>query len=375
MLKTIEELSIAEKHVLIRVDFNTPLKQTDGVTVVADNTRIREALPTIEYALSHGAKVVLASHLGRPQGYDPKFSLEPVAKHLSEMIKHDVLLTDDCVGDGVQMIIRHLKASHIILLENLRFHPEEEKNDPSFCKSLASLCDIYITDAFGTTHRKHASTYGVPQLMATKGCGFLIKKEIHFLDKLLKEPQHPFVVILGGSKVVDKIKTIESLFLHANSILIGGAMAHAFQLAMGSCELFPNTKRPSEDEISHAKDLLQKAKINRVEILLPVDEKDGFDIGPKTINMFVSVVEKAETVFWNGPVGVFEKPEYAAGSLAIAEAIAKTKGLRIVGGGDTVSVVNLAGVASEMDHLSTGGGATLEYLEGKGLPGIDVLKK
>lgn len=380
MIKCIDELPIEGKRVLLRVDFNVPLKRDgspsrspDGAATVSDDTRIREALPTIQYAMSKGARTILISHLGRPEGRDPAFSLEPVANHLSQLLGVDVLLTDDCVGDGIEMITKHLNVSQMVLLENVRFHPEEEKNDPEFARQLASLGEVYITDAFGTAHRKHASTYGVPQVMPTRGCGFLVKKELQFLGRLLENPEHTYVAILGGSKVSDKIGTIESLFLQVDAMLIGGAMAHAFRLAQGGYELPPKAKAPKPQDVNHARALLEKARKHEVKLLLPVDDIDGFDIGPRTIEIFTREIREARTVFWNGPVGVFEKPEYAKGTMAVAEAMAASQGLKIVGGGDTVAAVNQAGVAARMDHVSTGGGATLEFLEGNGLPGVEIL--
>jgi phosphoglycerate kinase len=374
-IKTIEELPIAGKRVFMRLDFNVPLKEEGGMKVVADDTRIREALPTIKYAIDKGAKLILASHLGRPDGIDPEFSLAPVAEHLSGLLGLEVLLTDDCVGDGIQMIVKHLKAAQVILLENLRFHPEEEKNDPKFAHELASLAEVYITDAFGTAHRKHASTYGVPQLISTRGCGYLIQKELRFLGRLIENPEHPFVTILGGSKVADKIKTIESLFKEVDTMLIGGAMGNTFRVATDSSYKLPaSAKQPKAEEIAHAKSIVEKAAKAEVRLLLPVDDNQGFDIGPKTIEMFTNEIRRAKTIFWNGPVGMFEKAEYATGTLAVANAMAESSALKVVGGGDTVSAVNQAGVASKIDHISTGGGASLEFLEGEGLPGIDILR-
>jgi phosphoglycerate kinase len=368
-IKVIDELPINGKRVLMRLDLNVPVK--DGK--VTDDTRIREALPTIQYAMSKGAKLVLMSHFGRPEGHDEKYSLAPIAEHLSELLNTDVLLPDDCVGDGVQMIVKNLRVSQVVLLENVRFHTQEEANDAEFARELAAHGDIYINDAFGTAHREHASTYGVPQVMPIRGCGFLVKKELEFLGRLLTNPEHPYIVILGGSKVSDKIKTIENLYLMADTVLIGGAMGNTFRVAQGHT-LPPNAKQPKADEIQHAKALIEKARKHEVNLVLPIDDVDSFDIGPKTIELFVNEISKAKTIFWNGPVGMFEKPEYAKGTLAVAHAMATSRGLKVVGGGDTVAAINLAGVATQMDHISTGGGASLEFLEGKGLPGINILK-
>jgi phosphoglycerate kinase len=375
MIRNIEELPISSKRVFIRVDFNVPLKKEGDEIAVSDDTRIREALPTIKYAMSKGAKVILASHLGRPEGRDMAFSLEPIAKRLSELLGTEVLLTDDCVGDGIEMIVRHLKAAQVILLENLRFHPEEEKNDPNFARELAALAEVYVTDAFGTAHRKHASTYGVPQIVPIKGCGYLIQKELRFLSKLLGNPDHPYIAILGGSKVGDKIKTIENLLLTVDTLMIGGAMGNTFRVAADSSyKLPPKAKQPKPEELASARHLITKAKAHEVKLLLPVDDVDGFDIGPKTTELFSKELATAKTVFWNGPLGMFEKPEYANGTFEVARALAASSAIKIVGGGDTAAAVHAAGVADRMDHISTGGGATLEFLEGNSLPGIDVLE-
>lgn len=373
MIKCIDEIKIEGKRVFMRLDFNVPLQFNGDQVTVSDDTRIREALPTIRYAIEKGARIILASHLGRPEGRDPQFSLEPVAQKLQELLGVDVTLTDDCVGDGVEMIVKHLKVSQVILLENLRYHSQEEKNDPEFCRQLAALADVYISDAFGTTHRKHASTYGLPQIMQSRACGFLIKKELKFLNRLLDNPEHPYIAILGGSKVADKIKTIENLFLLVDTMLIGGAMANTFLVAQGKT-LNPQAKKPKAEEVEYAKTLIEKARKHEVNLLLPVDDVDSFDIGPKTIELFTNEIQKGRTIFWNGPVGMFEKAQYAQGSISIARAMAETTGTRVVGGGDTVSAVNLSGCAEKMDHISTGGGACLEFLEGSGLPGIEILR-
>lgn len=379
MIKSIEDLKVEGKRVLVRVDFNVPL--SNGA--VSDDTRIREALPTITYLIDKGAKVILASHLGRPDGVrKEEFSLAPAAEHLSKLLTEhykkeiEVTLTDDCVGEGIEMIVKHLRTSQVVLLENVRFHKEEEANDDGFAKKLAALAEVYITDAFGTAHRKHASTYGVVTHMPVRGHGFLIKKELKFLDKLLKEPEHPYIAILGGSKVSDKIKTIESLFQKIDAMLIGGAMAHAFRLADGTGYVLPaGAKAPKPEDVEHAKKLIAFAAKKGIKLMIPVDDNKGFDIGPKTIEMFTAEIKKAKTVFWNGPVGMFEKPEFAVGSFAIAKAMSEISGgMKVIGGGDSVSAVNQSGYASKMDHISTGGGATLEYLEGEGLPGIEILQ-
>ncbi len=373
MISSIEELPIEGKRVFLRVDFNVPLTEENGVIKVADDTRIREALLTIQHVIKRGARLVLGSHLGRPQGKDPKFSLEPIANHLSQLLNQDVFLTDDCVGDGVVMIIRHLKTSSVTLLENLRFHPEEEQNNPEFCEALSQLADIYVNDAFGTAHRKHASTYGVARLMPVKGYGFLIQKELQFLTKLLNHPEHPYIAILGGSKVSDKIKTIENLFTKVDVMLIGGAMAHAFKVAKGE-SLSPQAKQPKLEDIEHAKHILEKARKQEIKLLLPVDDIDSFDIGPKTIEAFCKELSPAKTIFWNGPLGMFEKEQYSKGTFALAQALAPIKAFKVVGGGDTALALQKVNVTQYIDHVSTGGGATLEFLEGNSLPGIDILK-
>jgi phosphoglycerate kinase len=303
----------------------------------------------------------------------PEFSMEPVASRLAILLDQEVTLADDCFGEGIELMIKGLKNGQIILLENLRFHAGEEKNDPEFASKLSKLCEIYITDAFGTAHRKHASTYGLPQIKEQRGMGFLIEKELKFLDPLLSNPQKPFYAVLGGSKVTDKIKTIESLMRKVDGLLIGGAMAHAFWVAQGDT-LPSGAKHPKPDDVDAARNLMRDAKKREMQILIPADTNLGFDIGPKTVQQFIETLGKAKTIFWNGPLGWFEKPEYAVGTFEVARAVAQMSAVKVVGGGDTVSAIKQSGVAEQFDHLSTGGGAVLEYLEGNGLPGIDILK-
>jgi phosphoglycerate kinase len=370
-IKHIRDIPIEGKSVFMRLDFNVPISK-DGK--VEDDTRIQEALPTIKHALERGAKVVMASHLGRPDGKpSPEFSLEPVAAHLSGLLNMDVTLTDDCVGEGIELMARGLKGGQVLLLENLRFHKGEEENDSEFAHKLSHLCEVYINDAFGTAHRKHASTYGVPTLMHTKGMGLLIEKELKFFDRILHHPEPPFYFILGGAKVSDKIKTVESLMRKVSGLLIGGAMANAFFAAEGK-KIPANAKQPSPKDIEAAQHILRDTKKRDIPVLLPVDTIDSFDIGPKTVQEFTHMLQGAKTIFWNGPLGWFEKPEYSSGTFEMAKAIATLPALKIIGGGDTVSAVKSSGVAESFDHLSTGGGAALEYLEGHGLPGIDILK-
>jgi phosphoglycerate kinase len=376
---SIRDMDITGKTVFMRLDFNVPLS-SDGtgekhaIKHIDDDNRIQEALPTIQYAIEKGARLVLASHLGRPDGVrKPEFSLEPVASRLAVLLNQEVTLTEDCVGEGIELMARNLKNGQVMMLENLRFHAGEEANDIDFAKQLARIGEIYITDAFGTAHRKHASTYGVPSLMQVKGMGFLIEKELKFIDPLLHNPAKPFVAIMGGSKVSDKIKTVESLMRRVDKLLIGGAMAHAFWMAQGDT-LPPGSKQPKQADIDAARALMRDAKKREISLIVPLDTNQGFDIGPKTVQKFIRECQGAKTIFWNGPLGWFEKPEYATGTYEVAKAIGQMKALKIIGGGDTVSAIKASGAAEGFDHLSTGGGAVLEYLEGNGLPGIDILK-
>ncbi len=376
MIKTIHDFKLAGKVVFLRLDLNVPLSEPDaeGHRKIEDDSRIQEALPTIRYAVEQGAKLVLASHLGRPDGKrKPEYSLLPVANHLAELLQQEVTLAEECIGDGIELMVQSMKNGQILLLENLRFYPGEEANDPEFSRKLAKLAQIYINDAFGTAHRKHASTHGVPSLILERGLGLLMAKELKFLEPLLHQPKKPFYALLGGSKVSDKIKTIETLVRKVDGLLIGGAMAHAFWAVQGDA-IPADAKHPKPEDIEAARSILRDARRREIPVYVPLDTNKGFDIGPKTIEKFGEVLANAGTIFWNGPLGWFEKPEYAQGTFGVARAIAETTAIKVVGGGDTVSAIKKSGFADRFDHLSTGGGAVLEYLEGNGLPGIDILK-
>ncbi len=392
-IKYIDELAIAEKRVFIRVDFNVSL---DDSGRIRDDTRIKAALPTIRYALGENAKVILASHLGRPKGKpNPKYTLKPVATRLAELLGDvDVLMPEDCVGDAVKKLNSEMEPGQLMLLENLRFHPEEEANDEGFSKQLAALCDVYVNDAFGTAHRAHASTVGMVRFVETKGAGFLMRSEVESLSKLLDNPAKPFVAILGGAKVSDKLGVIENLMNICSSILIGGGMAYTFLKANG-VEI---GKSLIEDEKIHtARRILERAQTRGIPIMLPRDhvvataceagvatkitQNDsipegmmGLDIGPRTSTEYSDVIMKARTIFWNGPMGVFEIPAFAAGTNKVAMAVAESGAHSVVGGGDSISAINQAGVASRISHISTGGGASLEFVEGKKLPGLVALE-
>lgn len=376
-IRSITDFKLTSKRVFIRVDFNVPLSAVDedGERHIEDDSRIVEALPTIKYAIEQGARIVLASHLGRPDGERKmEFSLEPAARRLATLLGQEVTLTDDCLGDGIELMIQSLKNGQVLLLENLRFRPEEEANDPGFARDLSQLADIYINDAFGTAHRKHASTYGVPSVMPQRGMGLLIQKELKYLDPLLQGGRSPFYAILGGSKVSDKIATIESLLRRVNGLVIGGAMGNAFWVAQGK-SLPSGARIPKTEEVAAAKQVLKLASERELPVVLPVDTVGGFDIGPATVEHFKRFLEKAKVIFWNGPLGWFERDDYAVGTVELAKFVAGLDAVKIVGGGDTVSAIKKAGVAERFDHLSTGGGAVLEYLEGNGLPGLDILKQ
>ena len=391
-LKTIRDFNLEGKKVFIRVDFNVP--QDKKTLKITDDTRIRAELPTINYALEKNARLILASHLGRPKGKPAKeFSLLPVAERLTELIGPEVIFPDDCIGDGVKKIVKEMEPGQVVLLENLRFHSEEEANDPVFSEKLASLCEIYINDAFGTAHRAHSSTAGMAKYVKEKGVGFLMEKEINYLGKLLENPERPFVAIIGGVKVSDKIGVINNLLGKVDIILVCGAMSYTFALSKG---IKVGKSLVEEDKVKIAKDILDRAKSRGVKILLPIDNlvanalepnvetkvvgeqvPEGMmalDIGPKTIELFKKEIQKAKTIFWNGPAGAFETPPFDKGTMELAKAVAESGAMSVVGGGDSVSAVNKAGVADKITHISTGGGASLEFLEGKKLPGISALE-
>ena len=386
---TVRDINIKGKRVIIRVDFNVPLDESFHIT---DDRRIQAALPTIQYALSNGAsKVILMSHLGRPKGtgFEKEFSLLPVAKRLQELLKEKVLLLNDCVGLGVKEAIAG-SSERVILLENLRFHKAEEKNDPAFAKELASLADVYINDAFGTAHRAHASTAGITAYLPSVA-GFLIEKELRYLGDAINNPKRPLVIILGGAKVSDKIELIKNLIPKADSIIVGGGMAYTFLKARG---INVGNSKLEKDKVDLARDLMEQAKKAGVEFALTSDFvitqsftsddckisdviPDGWeslDIGPKTIERYKVILSKAKTVVWNGPLGVFERDAYAKGTRAIADYLASLKDVTvIIGGGDSAAAVAKFGLEDKMTHISTGGGASLEFLEGKELPGIAAL--
>jgi phosphoglycerate kinase len=398
---SIRDVELANKHVFIRVDFNVPL--TEDGSEITDDTRIVATLPTIMYALERKAKVILASHLGRPKGKpNPKYSLRPVVDRLRELLdekEHDysinVGFSPDCVGEIASELARQLESGQVLLLENLRYHAAEEANDPAFAKQLASLAEIYVNDAFGAAHRAHASTEGITHSIKPSVAGLLMEKEITYLGKALEAPEKPFVAIIGGSKISGKIDVIDNLLDKVDTLVIVGGMAYTFQRALG---VTTGKSLVEEDKIDLAKAALEKSKAKGVELLLPVDNiladsfspdaktqpwdtsKDfpadwqGLDIGPKSIAAIEKVVAGAKTIVWNGPAGVFEFPRFAVGTNAIAKAVAANKtAISIIGGGDSVSAINQAGVADQITHISTGGGASLEFLEGKKLPGVEAL--
>ncbi len=389
--KTVKDIDLKEKKVFVRCDFNVPMDENQNIT---DNTRIKAALPTIKYLLEQNCKIILASHLGRPKGeVKPEFSLKPVAKELSKLLGKDVIMANDVIGEDATSKAENLKEGEIMLLENVRFHREETDNDPEFAKKLASMAEIFVNDAFGTAHRAHASTTGIADYIPGVA-GFLIEKELKFLGNAINNPERPFVAILGGAKVSDKIGVIDSLLDKVDTLMIGGGMAYTFFKAQGYnvgnslCEV---------EKTDLALEEMKKAKAKGVKLLLPIDTKigkefkpdtesktvawteipdewEGFDIGEKTIEMFKKELQNAKTVIWNGPLGLFEFDQFAIGTNEIAKTLADLDATTIIGGGDSAAAVTKAGLADKMTHISTGGGASLEFLEGKKLPGIECLQ-
>lgn len=395
---SVRDLDLRGKRVLVRVDFNVPTEARGGKTRITDDTRIRESLPTINYLREHGAKTILMSHFGRPKGHPvEKYSLRPVGEYLHSLIHHPVIFSHDTIGEVPKKIVDHMENGDVALLENVRFQPGEEANDPNFAKALAELGELYVNDAFGAAHRAHASTAGITQFVPNSAMGFLMEKELKYLKEGLTKPAKPFVVILGGAKVSDKINVLKALIEKADTILIGGAMANTFLKAEG---IPVGASRVESDKVDLARELLDLAKQRGVKFLLPVDAleadevrpganvrntsrlspqhgiTDGWhavDIGAATIALYQEEIAKAETILWNGPMGVFEIPEFGEGTIAIAEAMAQSGATTIVGGGDSVTAVKQSGLASKMTFISTGGGASLELLEGKELPGVAAL--
>ncbi|WP_312459826.1 phosphoglycerate kinase [Proteiniclasticum sp.] len=389
--KTIEDIKVSGKKVLVRCDFNVPLK--DGT--ITDENRLLGALPTIKYLMDNGGRVILCSHLGKPKGPDVKFTLAPVAKRLSELLEKEVVFAadDEVVGANARKAVSEMKDGDVVLLENTRFRAEESKNGEAFSKDLSELCEVYVNDAFGTAHRAHSSTEGVTKFVDTAVAGYLINKELKFLGEAVNNPVRPFVAILGGAKVSDKINVINALLDKVDTLIIGGGMSYTFLKAMGYTV---GTSLLEEDKVDYAKDMMDKAKEKGVELLLPVDNvvadkfsadaepvttEDqnipegymGLDIGPKSAKLYADAVKGAKTVIWNGPMGVFEFENFAKGTIAVAEAMAEADATTVIGGGDSAAAVNILGFGDKMSHISTGGGASLEFLEGKVLPGIAAL--
>jgi phosphoglycerate kinase len=390
-IKTVRDFKVAGKNVFLRLDLNVPMLNGK----ILDENRITEALPTIKYLLKEGAKLVVASHLGRPEkSENPKeFSMEPIAHRLSELLETDVSLVEDPRAETPAALLTGLKAGQLIVLENLRFDPSETKNGFEMSQAIAKYTDIYINDAFGASHRAHASMHSLPSLIDKKGIGFLIEKEIKFLEKIKNNPDRPFTVILGGAKVSDKVPLIEKLMDHVDQIIIGGAMAYTFLAAKG---VAVGSSRVEKDQVNFAKNLIRRMENARKPMLLPVDHvvsdsitneagaktltggipvgMMGLDIGPKTTELYIAAVKSAKTVFWNGPMGVFESKAFSKGTFLLAQGLSEISGTVVVGGGDSASAAKAAGVADKMAHISTGGGASLEFLQGEKLPGIEILR-
>ncbi|MEO8841381.1 MAG: phosphoglycerate kinase [Kofleriaceae bacterium] len=392
-IKTVDELPVEGKRVFVRVDYNVPLdKATKQIT---DDARIRATLPTLRHLIDRGARIVLGSHLGRPDGkVKPELSLEPIAARLAELLASDVVLADEPIGDGARKVVSDLRDGQIAMLENLRWNPGEEANDETMARTLASYCDIYVNDAFGTAHRAHASTAGMVKFVSEKGAGFVMAKEIDFLSRLLGNVDRPYVAVLGGSKVSDKIEVLDALLEKVDAIIIGGAMANTFLEAQGKSV---GASKVETDKLPVARLFLKKSVEKRKKVYLPTDVACGtgldddkpivvltdhisdhqmaLDIGPGSIELFRRVLTEARTVFWNGPMGVFEKPQWAAGTMAVAKTLADNKlALTVVGGGDSAAAIAQAGLADKVSHVSTGGGASLEFVQGLALPGIEALK-
>src|SRR3989338_4016609 len=390
-IKTIEDLSLKGKRVFIRCDFNVPL---DAERNILDDTRIKATLPTIQYAISEGAHIILASHLGRPQGVPTKeFSLEPVGARLSQLLGQDVILADDCIGEAVIKVVDELNPGEIVLLENLRFNSAEKKNNPTFAHHLARIIDVYVNDAFGVCHRSDASVDALPKLIKERGCGLLVQKEIENLTRVLEHTERPYVAIIGGAKVSDKIELLRNLIIKVDALLVGGALSYTLLRSQG---VDVGASLVEENKMSFAHNLLEKAKIQHAKFILPVDhvisksfkiaddmqvtknEKIresyyGVDIGPKTVEKFLKLIRQAKTIVWNGPLGIYEVQEFSQGTKQVAEAVAGSRAFTVVGEGDCVAAVNGLGLANKISHISTGGGASIEYLEGKILPGLQVL--
>jgi len=392
-IKSIENFALEDKRLFLRLDLNVPLSDKGEIT---DDTRIRAAMPTIQYAIDKGAKIVLASHLGRPKGPQDrdKLSLEPVARHLTGVLKKEIILVEESRSHAPKALLAGLKPSQVILLENLRFDPGEEKNDREFAQWLASFSDVYINDAFGASHRAHASIVALPELMEKRGLGFLMRKEIEMLDRVRLTPEHPFVTVLGGAKVSDKIEVIEVLMDQVDALIVGGAMAYTFLAAQN---ISVGKSLVEKDKIKFAADLMNRAQARNKRILLPIDHriaqdiKDtsglkttetaaipegwmGVDIGPRTEALYATELKRAKTIFWNGPMGVFETSAFAQGTFAVAKAITETSALTVVGGGDSAAAAEASGLAAKFSHISTGGGASLEFLQGDKLPGVEAVR-